>query len=470
MLVSAFVKTSILKNTMLKLLKKGYSQSLVSLIDRVHPADLAITFSEMNSSDISLMFDQVSNDRHAAHIISELKNKKIRNSIITGLNSKRVKQVFSYIDSNVAVKILETLPKKESAIITRLMNKNNVDELSKLQRYKQATAGHLMNTLFITVDGNTTTEDIIKKIKKDKKYQKQDYIYLVSKEGSLLGRLQTKDLLLQSSKANSFSELSEVNILTIKHDTKKNEIIRLFKKYRPKEIAVVNDKKQLLGVINYQDFIRIIIDHSPRQFLKNAGSVYVQDLLNDGIWTFFKARIGWLTLCFVSGLFIYSISDMLIQPSSPIINLISLLPTIMLLSLVTSSQSFATLSVFISEYDYKKRSKTKIFLRELKLTLITGTIFGSLFLVYSYLLHKNFIIDSGILNYKDLAFSITAGACIFLSMILSTIYSSLLPIIVSKAGMLPSVVSLPAISTFSSITNSILYLWLSTLLMLRGII
>ncbi len=196
----------------------------------------------------------------------------------------------------------------------------------------------------------------------------------------------------------------------------------------------------------------------------------MQDLLNDGIWTFFKARIGWLTLCFDSGLFIYRISNMLIQPSSPIINLISLLPTIMLLSLVTSSQSFATLSVFISEYDYKKRSKTKIFLRELKLTLITGTIFGSLFLVYSYLLHKNFIIDSGILNYKDLTFSITAGACIFLSMILSTIYSSLLPIIVSKAGMLPSVVSLPAISTFSSITNSILYLWLSTLLMLRGII
>jgi Mg/Co/Ni transporter MgtE len=263
MLASALVKSSILKNTLLKLLRKGYSESLVSLMDRIHPADLAMTFSEMDPSDTILMFDQISNDRHVAHIISELKNKKIRNNIITSLNSKRIKQVFSYIEPNIAVKIIGTLRKKEAEIVIRLMNKNEVEELAKLQKHKRASAGNLMNTAFTALREDLSSEEALKIKKRDVDIQKQDYAYLVDKNNVLVGRIQTKDLLMNMSKTVSLSEISDPNPLYIRPNTKKSDIIRLFKKYRPKEIVVVNDKKEILGLIIYQDFIRIIIENTP---------------------------------------------------------------------------------------------------------------------------------------------------------------------------------------------------------------
>jgi magnesium transporter len=474
MLVSALMRSSILKNTLLKLLRKGYSESLVSLMDRIHPADLAMSFSEMETSETCLMFDQISNDRHAAHIIAELKNKNIRNKIIMGLNSKRVNQIFSHIKPNITVKILDSLPPKEAQIIIKLMNKNEVDELAKLQKHKKATAGKLMNTSFLKLRADTSFDEALKQIKKDPDFQKQDYVYLIDKNNTLVGRLQIKDILGSTSKIQALSEVSESNPLYIRPATKKNDIIQLFKKYRPKEIVVVNEKKQVLGVINYKDFIRIIIEHTPKMLLKNAGSNYIQDMPNNNVWCFFKARIAYLILCFISGLFIYASLNFITQPQSQTIKFVFLLPLIILISMAVSSQSFSTLSIFISEYDYKKRLKAKFFLKELKIALINGTILTSLFMIYNSILQN---LESEVSNISSIFntfvysnLTISASIAIFLTVLISATFGSLLPILISKTGKQAVEISLPVISLLSCITNSILYLWLSTFLMTKGII
>ncbi|MBN1114908.1 MAG: magnesium transporter [Oligoflexia bacterium] len=447
------IKTSVLKDAILKLLRRGYTRNLKKLIEKIHPVDLALVFSEVEFKYRKIIFELISDDEYIAELISQINDRELVAELLQGMDYGKVCNIFHHMEYDDAADILGHLPPEASQAILMLMKKEDADEVTKLLKYDPYTAGGIMDPNYFALRADITAEEGIKQLRGAKDIDMVFYIYVVNNEEKLLGVLSLRQLVLAAPDTR-VSTLMDTDVFFVNVETDQEEVARVVGKYDLLAVPVVEKDKTLVGMITVDDVIDVIREEATEDFLMMSGTSTVIDLNTVSIFNYAKARFPWLLACFAGGILSSRVINYFEHSLTNIIALAAFIPIVLGMSGNVGSQSASIIvrNLALGRIDVK--NLTRIVFKEIRVGLTLGVLYGTLLGSVAFFLYR------GIPR-----FHFVVGASIFVAMSVAATVGSLVPLSFERLKIDPSLASGPFVTTIMDIIGISIYFLTATSLL-----
>ncbi|HCK91204.1 MAG TPA: magnesium transporter, partial [Gemmatimonadetes bacterium] len=173
-----------------------------------------------------------------------------------------------------------------------------VDEAGDIKRllsYGEETAGGLMTTELVEVEGSLQADEAIRQVRMQGRDVEDFYtVFVIDQKRRLLGTMRLDDLVVADPTA-SIERLVEEPSVTVSPDVDQEEVGRLLGRYNLAAIPVVTDEGVLLGRITFDDVIDVIESELTEDILMLAGVPDEDELRHSWIESV-STRLPWLIL------------------------------------------------------------------------------------------------------------------------------------------------------------------------------
>ncbi len=443
------MKHSLLKNTIINLFKQGDSKNLNNLLEKIHPADLALILPRLDAESKKALFENSITDKQAAKIISKIRDKKTISDVLGGLNRHRISEIFKYIDPDDTAYLLRMLPIQESESLLKLMKKEDTDDVNKVLKFNQKTSGGIMNTTYFSVTDDSTLDSCIKEIKKSKDKNDSLYIYVVDEGGEIKGKIRLKNI-FRWPLETKVSEIMEENLVYLPWSAPHSEIIDAAYRYGSPEIPITNRNKKLVGIISVEHIFKISRRETASKILNNNGLIDLKELSKINTLNSIKIKLPIFLYMSVLG-FLSSVAlNYYLDVQGPHNVFISFLPPTLITSYILANNSSAILlrELFFEKINKADVSSFKDITIETRTGLFYGIIIGATATIYSLSLLTT-----------DIKTAVTCTIGLLLSSVTSSFCGAFLSVLMVRAGVKPTKVPLPLIIGAGIIISLITYLW-----------
>lgn len=372
------------------------------------------------------------------------------------LNKKDFASLFVHIPSHQRAEFYQQLGDKEQARLLPYLPKKVREDVITLSAYPPETAGSIMSTDFATVMSDMTVKQAIQKLREDSPSKKMIYyIYVVDKDMQLIGFVSLKDLIMAAPAEQVASFLHE-NFVYAEVNNDREYVAQQVEKYDLVAIPILNEEKQLVGIVRYDDAMDVIRAEETEDMEKFMGIISnedTSDYLKASSLQHFKKRVLWIL-----GLFIASfLSEMIIHKHEALLARLTVLalylPMIAGAGGNTGSQAATVVIRAISLGQVTLRDWLQIMLKETKVAFLLATCLFFVAFLKVVILSGSSTLDQH--SIYDLAFAIALA--LSLQVITSTIVGAALPLVAKYFNGDPAVAASPAITTLVDITGMTIY-------------
>lgn len=445
------MKTSILRKTILKLLKTEHARNIRTLAERVHPADMAAALTIMETEHIKQFFDHVNDNKVAAKIISVIKDKPAISKTINVLRKERLTEILGIMNPDDSADIIGSLPSRDSEAVLKLLKKETASILNNLLKYPPHTSGGIMSTKYLLLDKDDTINQAIKELKSKGHTDTYIKIYIKNKKDEVCGAVPVSHIM--SYPADTIlSKIMDDNIVTIGIDVHQSDAISTFNRYRLIEAPVVDSEKKMLGLISADDITHITEEEISKDVQEISGSFPIKSPV--------KARAAMMLASLVlltTASYIISTHISFLDPQ--ILELLCVFPVVVILPAMLAFQSSSSTS---RDFDIGLIEIADI-MEIIKLELKIGLIFG---LICSALLGTALLFYTQGSIKDHLVIAIAA----FTNIVLGTMTGGIIPFMFRKKSRSYLLVSAPIVIGISIIISTAVYISLSKYLLSVNII
>ena len=335
------------------------------------------------------------------------------------------------------------------------VDKETRNNINKLLKYPENSAGSLMTTEYIDFNSNLSIKNALEKIRKDKE-EKVSYenFFVTDNKDKLLGIVSVKDLLtnIEDTKLEDIMEECPHPIHTL---TDQEEVANIFQDYDYSSLPVVDSDERLVGIITIDDIVDIIEEEATEDMEKMAA-ILPTEKSYDKITVFetFKARIPWLLLLMVSATFTGKIIQGFEKQLAAYTVLTAFIPMLMDTGGNAGGQASVSIIRAISLNDIEFSDIFKVIFKEFRIALLCSfTLAICNFFKLIFIDHINLTVS--------LVVCITLCATITIAKLIGCS----LPMIAKKIGFDPAVMASPFITTIVDACSLLIYFNIATLIL-----
>lgn len=303
-----------------------------------------------------------------------------------------------------------------------------------------------------SLQGDDTIEKALFELQGKHLEHKIIYFYVVDKENKLLGIVPTRKLLL-SSPSTLIKHIMDHSVIRINCDQTLLEALEVLEKNRLLALPVVDEKGKLLGLIDIQSYMQEaynLSDTKIRSDIFQLMGLTIQEGKKQSIFYGYRLRMPWIFCNMFGGLTCAIISRFHEEVLAKVLLLAFFIPLVLTLSESVSMQSMTQSLQTIRKPKTSKKSLLLNSLKEWKtvflISLTSGLIIGSLSLLWG----------------DGLKPSLTIGIGIFISVIISSFFGTITPILLHARSLDPKVASGPVVLTVADILTTLIYLTLAS--------
>lgn len=431
---------------------QGDDEVLSKVIADYHTSELAILFEGLSSESRARIISVLSAEK-ASEVIAEMDAELHPEKLLENLQPTRRSEIIEELDYDDATDIISHLPENQQEEILSELNEENASNIRNLLSYEEDTAGGLMNTEVIQLNGNLTKKDAIDELIRQSEEMEEFYsIHVVNNKGILLGIMSFKEL-LKCPADLPIKERMKTDFIYVHADTDQEEVAKLISQYNLTSIPVVDRQMLLLGRITFDDVIDVIEEENTEDILLIAGVSEDEEL--SGNWKdAIKSRLPWLVINLGTAFLAASVirSFQATQDKIPI--LAAYMTIIAGMGGNTGTQALAVTIRRISLSNLTEKQSFQTVLKELTVGFTNGLANG--FIVFLIALFYDHSAKLGI---------VVACAMIGNMFIAGTVGSSI-PLLLKRVGVDPAVASSIIITTFTDACGFLLLLGLGSKLLL----
>ena len=357
--------------------------------------------------------------------------------------------MLSYMYTDDAVDILNELDNEQRENYLEMMDDETVEEINELLSYEEYTAGAIMTTEFVSILESYTVREAMRTLRQEAPTAETIYyIFVVDDMQKLTGVISLRDLIIAEGDTLIHEVMSE-RVVSAKVTDDQEDVARIIKDYNFLAIPVINEERELQGIITVDDIIDVIDEEAEDDYSKLAGIADMDD--NDaGPIRAAAKRLPWLIILLFLGMITSGLMGIFEATLDKVALLATFIPLISGTSGNSGTQALAVAIRGIATGDIGGKSKFKLVLRELSTGMIMGLVSGA-------------IVVGIIFFWKGtLMIGLLVGAAICCSIIVATLAGSFIPILMHKLGVDPAVASGPFITTLNDVTSIIIYLGLAS--------
>lgn len=432
-------------------------QKFCSAAKDLHYADLASIYEDLDEQGRNFFTENIEVSRFP-DILAELPDTLIEETLERFSISAQREILGQLLDDDRA-DILQDVSAQARKRYISLLRPEDMESTRSLMRYGEDTAGGRMTTQVARITLQMTVKEALDALRKEQESAESlARIYVVDKQGHLLGKVRLRDLAFSSWDTPVESLMQEVDI-AILATADQEEAAQMFSKYDMTLLPVVSEYHYLLGVITHDDILEILEEESTEDIEKMSGITGEQSeetYLNTSLFTHFKRRFPWLVslalLSIFSGYVMLRFENVL----SSIFLLSLYLPMVVAAGGNTGGQAAAMVNRAISLGELEGGNATKVFAKELFLGMMLGALMGGCVALLTLgvlpLFHPA-MPETITLPRFALAVSVALAAQITTA----TLSGALLPIGARAIKLDPSAVAAPAITTVCDISGMFIY-------------
>lgn len=286
-----------LNPTQIKLIKKflhsGTEGDIARMIEKIHPTDLTILFSELSPSDTKRLLNSLLLVAKAGKTLLELPEFMIPD-ILESIENDKLTSMLSRMESDDAFFLLEKLPESRWKEIIDLLPENQKSKLEKLLIYPKNSAGSVMTSNYLVVNIDMTIEQAIESLRNKPEIEGIFYIYVIDNEGHLLG-VQSLRGLVMSKPGTKIRDIMGQEITSVFADDPASHAAHIVERYNLLAIPVVTRTRELVGVITVDDVIDIVKEEAEEDIYNLAG-LSGEDRASTPIVTKITKRLPWMVM------------------------------------------------------------------------------------------------------------------------------------------------------------------------------
>ncbi len=424
-----------------------------------HENDIAAALDELKREERIKLYSLLDTDTLAS-IFEYSEN---INEYIGEIALKKRAEVLSLLEATVLLDYLRALDKAERNMLIDLMKEETKNELSLLDSFDEDEIGSKMTTNFVTVTEGATVRQAMKSlIEQAADNDNISTIYVVDKDGLLVGAIDLKDLII----ARETAELESITVTSYPYvyaNELINECIERIKEYSEDSIPVLDLDNKLKGVLTSQNITELVDDEMSDDYAKLAGLSAEEDL-HEPLKKSIVKRLPWLIILLGLGLLVSSVVGAFEGIISNLAIIVSFQSLILGMAGNVGTQSLAVTIRVLMDEQLDKKQKLYLIGKEARVGFTNGLILGAISIVFVGLYLFLFKSQS-----VEMSFSVSActGIALLISILLSSITGTTIPLALKKLKVDPAVASGPLISTLNDLVAVITYYGLAWLLLIN---
>ncbi len=445
---------------LLGIIRSGLSDDEIrDRLSDYHENDIADALQQLTPNERKKVYTILGADR-TAEILPYLENVDI---YLSELDLESAAKVISHMDSDDAVDVLEEFDDETRDKLVEMMDDESSRDVQLIRSYDDDEAGSIMTTNFIVIGNDLTIRQAMRElIKQAGDNDNISTIYVVDENKKFYGAIELKNLIIAREYVDLEDLISTSYPYVNDHD-KLDDCLERIKDYAEDSIPVVNDFGDILGVITAQDVIEAVDDEMGEDYAKLAGLTEEADL-EETNWQSMKKRLPWLVVL----LFLALLVSMVIGEFEAIVAAMPIVicfqSVILGMSGNVGTQSLAVTIRVLMDEDLSWTQEMKLVFKEVRVGFCNGLILGiiAFFFVGIYV-----IAFSDYPSQNAFMVSSCAGLALLISMTISSLVGTLIPMFLNKINIDPAVASGPLISTVNDFVGVVTYYGLAWILLIN---
>jgi magnesium transporter len=375
-------------------------------------------------------------------------SKNAKKEILENLEEEGLLLILDNLDPDDANHIIDLLPKKRREEIIPKLEKRLSEGVDMLRVFGRDSAGVLMNLDYIQVEADSNFENVLEKFKKHEEETGKLPLVTVSDAGELKGYLPVHQLVLQKKNEKIHKHISKIR--TVSANIKQKELLRIFINHPHDKVAVLNENKNIVGIIYSDDVLKILKDKESS--LSSFAGVNKEETINDSFKVKIKHRYKWLFVnLFTAFLAAFTVS-LFDNTISKYIFLAVYMPMVSGMGGNAGTQTLAVLVRGLSFENIKVKDIYFVLKNEILAGFFNGFMNGIIVAGIVYLLNH------------DLRLSLVLFLAMIMNLIVASIFGTMIPLVMKRLGKDPASSATVFITTATDVLGFIAFLGLATLI------
>ncbi|WP_088655579.1 magnesium transporter [Geofilum rhodophaeum] len=431
------------------LIEQKDEAALTELIKDLHPADIAEIYEELSIEEAKYLYFLIDDDT-AADVLIELEEED-RLRFLKALPSEVIARRFiDKMDSDDAADVLSELDEERQREVLSFLDDISVaGHIVDLLNYEEDTAGSLMAKELIKVKESWNIVTCLRSMRRQVEDVDEVYfVYVVDNDGILKGTLSLKKMLL-SGTDTLVRDIYNPDVISVSAEVHSEEVANIMDKYDLVVLPVIDSLGRLVGRITIDDVVDFIREEAEKDYQLASG--ITEDVeSSDSVWRHTRARIPWLMIGLVGGLFGSRVISIFEGNISEHPEVAFFMPLIAAMGGNVGIQSSAIMVQSIASGNLGLDTNWRKLLKEVSIALLNASALAVLVFLY------NFFLGSGH------AITFTVATAMFSVVVFASLFGTFLPLLLNRFNIDPAVATGPFITTLNDLSGMFVYLILSS--------
>ena len=290
-------------------------ENLKTLLATAEEMEILDAFYDLTSEEQVIVFRLLSKDQ-ALWIFEEL-DTDLQQNLLRSFTDERAVEFVNEMAPDDRVKLLDELPASVAKKLLSSLSPEERDVTNVLMGYKPETAGRIMTTEFISLDGNMTAAQALEKVRRQAKEMETVYsLYITDNAKKLDGVLSLKALVC-AEHCSKVEDIMAKKTISVTTDTDQEEVAKTLKELDLLAIPVVDKEERMVGIITIDDAVDILEEEATEDIFDAAGFTDAAGieadrselLVNGNLWRIWRVRVPVLLITLLFGFLTGAIID-----------------------------------------------------------------------------------------------------------------------------------------------------------------
>ena len=423
---------------------------LKGFIKQLHPIDIAEGFEHLSDPEMVLVFKLLS-AKKAIEVFESLPLED-REYLLKNLDNKEAIEILNEIAADERAELFRELPEKVMKKFLSLIRKPEADEVKRILKYPEDSAGGIMTTELVELKQDMTAKKAILYLQENYTPGQTETIYSVfitNNEHKLIGSISLQKLITSPPDMIIRDVMNPVESIKADANTPKEEIVKLFEKYDLSDLPIVDTQNHLLGIIHVDDIIDEInkIDTTAMYEIGKMTPQKGEEInyAEANVLDLVKRRAGWLILLLVLDFLTGTVLKTFQYALTNVVALAFFIPMLLGTGGNAGSQTAITVIRGLATGDVTFKNVRRIIGMELLAALLMGVIVGIVSFIRAMLLQQDPLVGLVV-------------ACTMVILVVLAISTGLfLPLLAKKIGLDPAALAGPFTTSIVDIVGLIIY-------------
>ncbi len=429
----------------LELLQSKQYSALRDMASNMHEADVAEVLSEVKDKDSRLRLFRLLPKQMAADVFAYLEPED-QQGVIESITDIELRRILDDMFLDDCVDLIEEMPANVVQRVLKNTSKQDRAIINQYLQYPEDSAGSLMTSEYISLKLGETADQALKAIRQQGSDKATiDSCFIISKNRKLEGVVSLKEIVLADPET-MIDDLREDFVISVKTDTDREEVSKLFSRYDVTDIPVVDREDRLVGVITIDDIVDVIQEENTEDFEKMAGMAPSEDsYLKTPVVTLAKNRIVWLFVLMLSAMITGAMLEHYQAAIAAIPLMVSFIPMLMDTGGNCGAQASTMIIRGLALDEIEPRDVFRVWWKEIRVALLCGVALAIV----------NFI--RIMIQYKDVKVAAVVCSTLICTIVIAKSLGCLLPMLAKKLKIDPALMASPMITTITDAASILVF-------------